>query len=82
MTRSAPPTAASWAWPVPESSTVVRCQLGVDQPASTAIAETIAWNWPTSSTFTGLRITASRRSEGTACGSGSIFSAWLRGSGL
>ena len=47
-----------------------------------AIALTIAWNWPTSSTFTGLRITASRRSDGTACGSGSTFSAWLRGSGL
>ena len=82
ITRSAPSTEARAAWPVPESSTVVRCQVGADQPASAAIASTIAWNWPTSSTLIGLSTTATLRPDGNVSGSGSTFSAWLRGSGL
>ena len=62
-TRSAPSTDAFSAIPLPGSSMVVYCQVGSDQPDSTAIAFTIARNWPTSSTLIGLSTTASRRSE-------------------
>ncbi len=50
--------------PVPGSSTVVRCQRGSDQPASAAIAETVAWKASTLSTLMGFSTTCRRRAEG------------------
>ncbi len=82
ITRSAPSTEASSACPVPESSGVVKCQVGSCQPASRAMLVTVSWKEPTSSTLIGFRTTDRVRLEGSACGSGSLLSAWLRGSGL
>jgi hypothetical protein len=42
---------------------------------------TVVLKTSTSSTLIGLSTTASLRVEGTACGSGSAFWAWLRGRG-
>ena len=80
-TMSAPATAASAAIPVPGSSMVVRCHVGSDQPASRAIVETVWRKAPSSSTLIGFSTTARQRWVGSASGSGSDFTAWLRGSG-